>query len=550
LQAEIPATLPLPLRSQRSPGTVIWSATARRAVRSGALWGYVFGVVVASSAISYTQLYKTPAERDHLAAVFGPNRASAALFGPALQLQTVAGFTVFKSLMTLMLLGATWGLLTSTRLMRGEEDAGRWELLLAGQTTRKGATVQALGGLAVGASTLWLVTAVITVLTGLYSKVDIAAGPMLYFSVAQVATALMFLAVGAFTSQLAPTRRRAATYGGWFLGLSYALRMLADAAPGLHWLVWSSPLGWVEQLQPLTSPQPVALIPIAAFSALVSIFAVRLAAVRDAGASTLPDRANARPRLRLLSGPLGLTVRLERPAVIGWALALAGTGLVLGVIAKAAGGTISGSSVETVLSRLGAPGTGATAFLGVAFLIVAVLIAFIAVGRVIAARDEESNGRLDHLLVRPVSRTSWLGGRALVAVVVIVGCSLDAAITMWLGTRAENAGVSLGSLASAGLNVVAPALCIWGIGVAAFGLRPRATAYTLYGVLVWSLLVVLLGGFGANTRWLLDTSLFHQMAAAPAVAPNWTANGIMIALGAVCAALGDYAFNLRDIQGE
>ena len=550
MQAETASAWPMPLTAQRSPGKVIWEATARRSVRSGALWGYVFGVVAASSAISYTRIYKTQAERDHLAAVFGANRASAALFGPALQLQTVAGFTVFKSLMTLMLLGAIWGLLTSTRLLRGEEDAGRWELLLAGQTTRRGATVQALGGLAVGVSTLWVVTAAITVLTGQYSKVDIAPGPMLYFSVAQVAAAIMFLAVGAFTSQLAPTRRRAATYAAWFLGLGYALRMLADAGTGLHWLIWLSPLGWVEQLRPLTTPQPLALVPIAGFSALVTIFAIRLATARDAGASTLPDRVDARPRLRLLAGPLGLTVRLERPAAIGWALALAGTGLVLGVVAKAAGGTISGSSVETVLSRLGAPGTGATAFLGVGFLIVAVLISFIAVGRALAARDEESDGHLDHLLVRPISRPSWLAGRALVAVVIIVGCSVDAAVTIWLGALAENAGISLGSLISAGLNVVAPALCIWGVGVAAFGLWPRATAYTLYGVLAWSLLVELLGGFGADPRWLLDASVFHQMAAAPAVAPDWTANAIMIAVGALGAAIGGYAFKLRDIQGE
>ncbi len=39
--------------------------------------------------------------------------------------------------MFLMVLGAVWGLLTATRLLRGEEDAGRWELLLAGQTTRE-----------------------------------------------------------------------------------------------------------------------------------------------------------------------------------------------------------------------------------------------------------------------------------------------------------------------------------------------------------------------------------------------------------------------------
>ena len=84
--------------------------------------------------------------------------------------------------MTLMILGAIWGLLTSTRLLRGEEDSGRWELLLAGQTTRVGAAVQALVGLGAGIFALWALTAVITVLTGLDSKVHIAVGPALYFA--------------------------------------------------------------------------------------------------------------------------------------------------------------------------------------------------------------------------------------------------------------------------------------------------------------------------------------------------------------------------------
>lgn len=90
--------------------------TARSSVRSGAIWGYIFGIAIASSAVSYTRIYKTRAQRDALAAAYGSNKATSALFGPAPQLQTVAGFTVFKISMTLMLLGAVWGLLTSTML--------------------------------------------------------------------------------------------------------------------------------------------------------------------------------------------------------------------------------------------------------------------------------------------------------------------------------------------------------------------------------------------------------------------------------------------------
>ena len=54
---------------------------------------------------------------------------------------------------------------------------------------------------------------------------------------------------------------------GAALGVSYALRMVADSGIGLDWLRWVSPLGWIEQLQPLTAPRPLVLLPIAGFIA-------------------------------------------------------------------------------------------------------------------------------------------------------------------------------------------------------------------------------------------------------------------------------------------
>ena len=534
----------------RSPRTVVASATAWKAVRSGAIWGYIFGAAIASSAISYTTIYKTQAQRDALAAAFGSNKATSALFGPAPDLQTVAGFTAFKISMTLMILGAIWGLLTSTRLLRGEEDSGRWELLLTGQTTRRDAAVQALSGLGAGVFALWALAAVITVVVGLDSKVGIAAGPALYFSLAMVATAAMFLAVGALTSQLGATRRQAASYAAVFLGVAYAVRMIADAGVGLHGLIWASPLGWVEELRPLTSPQPLVLLPIIAFTAVVGVVAVRLAGSRDVGTSVVADRATTQPELRLLSGPTGLALRIVRPTVIGWWVAIAVSGLLYGLIAKSAGGTISGSSVSKVFSKLGARGTGADAVLGVCFLIMAVLVAFVGAGQLTAARSEESGGRLDHVLARPVSRTSWLGGRLVVAVAVLLISGMVAGTFAWLGAATQHAGVSFATLLDAGVNVVPPALAIAGIGVLAFGLRPRGMSIVLYTLLGWSLLIVIVGGIGAVSHWVLDTSVFHQMASVPAVSPNWEANGVMTAIGVAGAVVGGVAFRRRDLQGE
>jgi ABC-2 type transport system permease protein len=360
----------------------------------------------------------------------------------------------------------------------------------------------------------------------------------------------MFLAVGALTSQLAATRRQAASYAAWFLGVSYAVRMVADAGLGLHGLIWASPLGWVEELQPLTAPQPLALLPIAAFTVMLAAAALRLAGTRDVGASILPDRASGRPHLRLLSGPTGLAIRLLRPAVISWWVAIAVSGLLFGLIAKSAGTTISGSSVQQVFSKLGAPGTGADAVLGVSFLILAVLIAFAAVGQITAARSEESGGRLDHLLVRPVSRSLWLGGRLLLAVAVLLASGVMAGVFAWLGAASQDAGVGFTTLVEAGVNLVPPAIIIMGVGALALGAWPRATSVVAYVLLAWSLLVVIIGDIGATSHWVLDTSVFHQMASAPAVSPHWEANGVMTAIGAVSALIGVIAFNRRDLQEE
>jgi ABC-2 type transport system permease protein len=358
----------------------------------------------------------------------------------------------------------------------------------------------------------------------------------------------MFLAVGALTSQLAATRRQAAAYAAWVLGVSYAVRLVADAGLGLHGLIWASPLGWVEELRPLTAPQPLALVPIAALTTVLAAAAVRLAGARDVGAGIVPDRVSSRPHPRLLGGPTALAVRLIRPAVTGWWVAIAISGLLFGLIARSAGGTISGSSVQ-VLSKLGSRGNGTDAVLGVCFLVLAVLVAFAGAGQITAARSEESAGRLDHLLTRPVSRSRWLGGRLLVTVVVLLASGVMAGVFAWAGAASQHAGVSFGSLAGAGMNLVPPAITIAGIGVLALGVWPRGTSIVLYALLAWSLLVVVIGGIGATSHWVLDTSVFHQMASAPAVPPHWEADGVMAAIGVVSALIGGIAFKRRDLRG-
>jgi ABC-2 type transport system permease protein len=533
----------------RSPGTVVLRHTARRAVRSAALWGCVFGAFVASTAWSYSSLYRTSAQRQALASAFGANRATIALFGPAPMLQTSAGFTVLKTFLTLTVVGAVWGLLTGTRLLRGEEDTGRWDLYLAGATTRGRATAQAVVGLVAGVAVLWAVTAAVVVVAGRSGRIAIAPGAALFFATALVSGALLFVAIGALTSQLGATRRRAAGYAGAVLGASYALRMVADSGTGLHGLIWLTPLGWVENLQPLTSPRPWPLVPIVACTVVLGLAAVQLAAHRDAGSSTIPAHDRSEPRLRLLGGAAGLTVRLTRPTVVAWAVAIGASGLLFGFVVHTAAGSISDSSLRDVLARLGAAGSADASFLGACFLVVAVLLGFVAAGLVAAARTEELEGRLDPLMARSVSRATWLGARLVVAAAALVACALVGGVATLVGALGGGAAVDAGAVMGAALNTVPPAICILGLGALAYGVAPRSATLVVYALVTWSVLVDVVGGVGALNHWVADTSVFHQMAAAPAAPADVTAIAVLLLVGVAGSLAGCAGLARRDLTG-
>jgi ABC-2 type transport system permease protein len=58
------------------------------------------------------------------------------------------------------------------------------------------------------------------------------------------------------------------------------------------------------------------------------------------------------------------------------------------------------------------------------------------------------------------------------------------------------------------------------------------------------------GGFFSSSHWLLDTSVFHHMAAAPGVSPDWTSAAALAAVGAAAALAGGVAFARRDLASE
>ena len=139
------ATLPM------SVAPTVPHATASRAVRRlavrqirrGALIvAVVCAVMSAGVAAQYQTMFQGSIAESGLQAL-AENPAIRILFGPPVALDDAGGFTVWRTGLPVLVLASVWILLAATRITRGEEDAGRWDLLLAGRlrTGRRGAAL-------------------------------------------------------------------------------------------------------------------------------------------------------------------------------------------------------------------------------------------------------------------------------------------------------------------------------------------------------------------------------------------------------------------------
>jgi ABC-2 type transport system permease protein len=532
--------------SKGPPRWVIARHTARSALRWAVVWGAVFGLFVIGTVQAFVKGYPTAADRIQLAQSM---RAFEVLIGQGHHLETVAGFTSWRLMTTTAVIGAIWALRTSTGLLRGEEDAGRWELLLAGPTTPRRATFEALVGLGGSLLAMYVATAVFTLAAGGLPAAHFPLDLSLLYALSLVSGAAMFLAIGALASQVAANSGQATLLGSAVLGLSFVIRLVADANSSLGWLRWASPLGWLEELSALKDPEPIALLPIFALVVACCALTVVLAGRRDLNASVLREPEPGIGGTRWLSGPTGLAFRLSRNTALFWLLGLGGYAVLLGSLTRSASGLITASS-PTVAATLGKLGIrqAAQGYLGLIFLLAAVAIALAAASQVSAMRDEEASARIENLLVRPVSRLSWLAGRLGVGLGLVVLLGLACGLGTWLGSANQHTGTSPLTLLQAGLNVTAPAIFVLGAGTLVFGVRPQLTAAAGYAIVAWSFLMDLLGALIKNADWLKDSSLFTHLALAPAVKPDWGADAVMVGLGLACAAIGAIAFQRRDIE--
>lgn len=525
---------------------------AVRTMRTATLWGLAVGLSVFATATGFNGLAATPAQRKVVLDALASNVGLKALLGDTGNLDTAAGFVDWRVIGVMSMVTAVWALLVATRTLRGEEAAGRWELSLTGPTNAARATGAAIVGLGSSVLAMCVTVTAITAVLGARHDAGFDLAHSTLFGLAVISGPVQFLAVGAVTSQVMATRARAAGLAAAVFGVVFMLRALGDAAPSAHWLAYLSPLGWVEQLHPLGDPQPLWLIPISSLTLVLCALAVVLASRRDLGASMIADSDSVSPRTRLLNTPVLLAFRLARAGIISWLGATMLAAALYGSFARSAGKAFASSDMlKRFAGKLAgqAQQVGARTFAGVIFLMIMTLLMAYVASAMSHVRETEAEGYLDNLLVRRVGRLQWIGGQTAIITIVVLLAGALSGLAFWAGAASQDAGLGVYDLILAGFNATAPAMLVLGATIFVFGVLPRATAVLGYALLAWAFLLEMLGSAINFNHWLMDTSVLHHIALAPAATPHWRIVGTYLAIGLVLAMAGAWRFTRRDLQG-
>jgi ABC-2 type transport system permease protein len=512
---------------------------AFRRIRTGALVvALAFGGSAWATAAAYAATFPTESSRREAAALVGGDAAIRVLLGPVDDIATVGGYLVYKNFVFLTLVGAVWGLLAATRLLRGEEDAGRAQLVLAGAVRPSRATAAALVALALAVAVVFTGTAALTLLAARDPALGLGSRATLLYAASLVIAPAVFAAVGAVTSQLARSRRQATALGLTVLAAAFAVRMVADAGTGTRWLHWATPFGWTELVRPFTADDAWPLLPAALTVLALGAAAIVLSDRRDTGEGILGTGDDRPPRAAGLSSVTGLALRLELPVLLAWCAGAAATGALTGVFLELTAGGMP-DSLQDNLGRYGVTGSPTDQFLGVVFLLIGTVVALLPAGQVGAAAEEETSGRLVHVLARPVPRRTWLLGRIVVTGAAVVAAALLGGFGVWLAAGLRGFRLDLLTLLGAGLNVVPTALVCLGAGAVVLAVAPRAAGPSVYAVVVWSVFADLVAPLVPGAAWLGNLSVFHAMALFPgepvsaAKLVALTVTGVLLCVAAV-----------------
>ncbi len=535
-----------------STNVALWHLGLRQTLKGAIVLGLFVGTMAVVQGLAFGATYPDEKSRAAFAATMESAPALGLLYGETKNLASSAGYMVYRTVPVMGIIASVWALMATAKLLRGQEEDGRWEAITAASTTPRQATSFLFLGFGASLAIAYLTSTAMIIAAGTSPDLTLAVGTAALITLTIYLPALLFGSLAIFASQLAFTRRRAVMYGLVPLVGFFIVRSIANTAPDLYWLKNLTPFGWADQVSPIFNPQLGWLIAFVVVTPLLASTGIYLAAKRDLGAGLIPESTTQKPRLYLLGSPTGLALRHNLSLFISWGItALSICTVVASLMSIAAEAVADSPNLKVFITQFGGSVDDLkVAFLGAGLVFIVIALLIMATTCMASIRRDEAKNYLDNLLTQPVRRSSWLSMRLLIVVVAFVTISMACALATWFVALLQNIHLDLGNMLLLSITLVGTVLFTLGLGTLLYGIFPRIAVIGMYVVIAWSFIIDVVGSVIALDQMIIKSSLLHYVSLSPTTSPDWTTFAWLSGIGTAMAVLGIIAFTKRDIITE
>lgn len=538
----------------------IWSKSLRDYRIAMLSWGLGLGFLMFSVFAS-----ATPAVRN----LYITLAASFRFLGDPYAAQTPEGYATVRLLETIFpLLLSIWPILAGARLVRGEEERGTLDLVLATPLSRVRVIVEKLAALVIAL----LVIAVLFALGTIAGEPS--AGAHVDFVRALVTglnlslLAFFFGTLALLISQFSVSRGSAVGWASGLLILSYLLDATGRVIDGT-WVKYLSPFYYYNLNRPLIpsfNDTPAGALLLLGLSLLFTIVSIVLFAQRDSGrpAITLqrnPTNENHAAERSLHHAERDISVRaigLRTLSAQSWSAFW----WLLGLVVYAGWDVLLIPSVQQplkqalaqtpILAKLfggGDVGTNAGFLAAAVFSLMPALVVFFAMTLALTWSADLENGRLELLLATPKARISMLLERFGAILLFILLAPLLTWLAIMVSAQIAHLSVDQNNVLAASFSMLPLALVIMSL---AYALAGRLRYGMVMGVLTLYIMLAFMAEFLQALlnlpNWLMSLSIFYQYGNPIMNGMNWSAFLGMTGVALVLLIIGLVQFRNVDVE--
>ncbi|MFE0078845.1 ABC transporter permease, partial [Nonomuraea sp. NPDC059023] len=424
------------------------------------LWIGLITLFVATTVTTIRELLPTAQARQQYAGEIVNNPVILLMQGPSFgdslgaiaAQQRGAATMVFAALASIILL---------VKHTRSDEEQGRRELVGSAAVARHTPLTAALVVVLAANAVLAVLITVVCVSAGLPLAGSLAWG------LVAASGGWMAAAMAAVAVQITQSARvaGAVTFTAFFA--AYLLRGVSDVGgPGMHWLGWLVPNGWILRARPFGGEQWWVFGLVTVFVATLVGAAYALSARRDIGSGLRPPRPGPAHAPASLRGPLGLAWRTHRGMALAWIAGAAFIGAGIGLGGQNAIKTFGQSgALDFWAERTGTDDPAQIFFELVVYKLAVYSVSLYAIMTVLRLRGEQAT---ELYLSHPVSRARWALSHPVFALAVPAAVLVTTGLGLGLGDGDFAATLALTTFILPGIWAMA------GLAMAAFGLFRRA----------------------------------------------------------------------------